>query len=231
MKLIKDKVLVRITAELRESIYEKHIVNDNGEIMKLWKAIRETDQMDERASFLNVQTGIIEDFAEGVTWLQKGDIALINYDICNSQQRISHYDGDDVIFFLEADTTYHQEDEVVWQNQNTKRDQIVHSKGDYDILSGLLGVIREGQLIANAPYIFFRYESTVSTLVSPSGMMYEDQQKIIEREVIAISEESTRKYGIKKGDVVVIDDFDSFPVKINDEWIIDAINDMDVLCL
>lgn len=231
MKLINDKVLVRISAELRETIYSKDIIGSDGKVVKLWKAMREIDQLDERASFLNIQTAIVEDFGDGAAWLKKGDIALINYDICNSQSRIAYYDGDDTIFFLEANTTYHEEDEIAWQTQLTKRDQIVHSKGDYNELSGLLGVIREGVLIANAPYIFFKHEDNVQTLVSNTGLMYEQKQKMIEREIIAVSEETTQKYGLKTGMKVVLDDYDTFDIKLNDDYFITAINDMDVLAV
>lgn len=231
MKLIKDKVLIRISAEHRESIYSKEIVTNTGEKVNLWKAAREIDQMDERASFLNVQTGIVEDVSEKITWIKKGDIALINYDICNSEKRFAYADGDDNIYFLEANTTYHEEDEVAFQTQRTKRDQIVHSKGEIDELSGLLGVIRGSELIANCPYVMFRHESEIQTLVSPTGMMYDEDKKIIEREVLAISEESSLKYGIKVGDRVTLDSFDTFDIKLDDSLAITAINDSDCLML
>jgi co-chaperonin GroES (HSP10) len=230
MKLIADKILIRITAELRNTIYSKDIVSSTGEVIKMWKAVRETDQMDERASFLNVQTAIVEDVSDKVSWIKKGDIALINYDICNSELRVAYHDGDDTVFFLEVNTTYHQEDEIAWQTQKSKRDQITHAAGEYNELSGLLGVIRNGELIANSPFVFLDYEDVNQTMVSPSGVMYEKQNKIIERKVIAISEESTLKFGVKKGDVVTVDDYDLFPVKIDEEHGIEAVNDIDILC-
>lgn len=229
MKLIRDKILIRISAELRESIYSKEITDAKGNKIRLWKEARELDQLDERASFLNVQTGIVENVSREIIWIKKGDIALINYDVCNSLQRFAYADGDDNIYWLDVNTTYHQEDEIVWQNQKTKRNVIVHSKGDYDELSGLLGVIRDNELIANAPYIMLKHESNIKTLVSKSGIIYEDSQKIIEREILAISEESSLKYGLKKGDLITIDDYDSFDIKLTDELAITAINDCDPL--
>jgi hypothetical protein len=229
MKLIRDKILIRISAELRESIYSKEITDAKGNKIRLWKEARELDQLDERASFLNVQTGIVEDISDKITWIKKGDIALINYDVCNSLQRFAYADGDDNIYWLDVNTTYHEEDEIVWQNQKTKRNVIVHSKNDYDELSGLLGVIRENELIANAPYIFFKHESNIHTMVSPSGLMYDESKKIIEREIIAISEESSLKYGLKVGDLVTVDDYDLFSVKLDNETAIDCINDCDPL--
>jgi hypothetical protein len=223
MRILKDKILVKISAELRESIYSKEVTTVTGEKVQLWKAAKAVDYLDERISFLNVQTAVVEEVGEKIDWIKKGDIALINYDICNSPHRIYRYEGDATIYFLEVNTTYHQEDEVAWENQKTNRHQIVHLKGDYDQLSGLLGIIRGEQLIANAPYIFFKHESNIKTMVSPKGMMYETSEKIIEREILAISKESSEKYGVRAGDKCVIDDFD--------ELAITAINDVDILAV
>lgn len=230
MKLIKDKVLIRISAEHRESIYSKEIISSTGEKIKLWKEARETDYLDERASFLNVQTGIVEGVSLEVKWIKKGDIALINYDICNSLQRIAYYDGDDTICFLEANTTYHETDNIAYQTRKSKRDEIVWQAGEINELSGLLGVIRDEKLIANEPFVFLKHETNIRTMVSKSGMMYDQSDKIIEREVLAISEGSSLKYGLKAGDCLTIDDYDLFTVKLDEDAAIDCINDQDILC-
>ena len=117
------------------------------------------------------------------------------------------------------------------KNRRNKRDEIVWLAGDYDQLSGLLGVIRGNEIIANAPYIFFKHESNIRTMVSKKGMMYDAAEKIIEREVLAISKESSEKYGVKVGDIVTLDDYDLFDVKLSDELAITAVNDCDILCL
>ncbi len=68
-------------------------------------------------------------------------------------------------------------------------------------------------------------------MVSKKGMMYDAAEKIIEREVLAISKESSEKYGVKVGDIVTLDDYDLFDVKLSDELAITAVNDCDILCL
>mgnify|MGYP006935482845 CR=1 FL=1 len=231
MKLIKDKILIRISSELRESIYSKEILDSKGNKVKLFKNVKEDDYLDERASFLNVQTGIVEEVSDSTCNAKKGDIALINYDICNSPQRFYKADGDDNIYFLEANTTYHETDNIAYRTQRSKRDEIVWSAGDIDELSGLLGVISENKLMANPPFVFLKHQSNIQTMISPSGMMYDESKKIIEREVLAISEESSLKYGIKVGDIVTIDDYDLFSVRLDDQTAIDCINDQDILCV
>lgn len=231
MKPLHDRIFVRITKESRENIYSKEIIRHDGTKVRLWKAMQATDDIDERQSFLNVQTGIVEAVSDKISWIKKGDMALLNYDVCNSPGRFLRKDGEDSIYFVEANTTYHDDDEVAYQNRRTRRDQIVHVKGDLCELSPLLGILRGDELIANDPYVFFDQISNIVTKVSAAKIMYTEKQKILTRKVIAIGEKSTEKYGIKKGDTVMLDDFDSFSVKLDDDHGIDCINDEDVLAI
>lgn len=227
--LIRDNIFVRITEESRNSIFEKEIVTSSGEKVKIATAIQATDDMDERASFLVVQAGIVEDVSPKVNWIKKGDIALLNYDVCNSKERLVYKDGEDCIYFVNVITTYHKEDEIAYQTQKSKRDQIVHQKGEYDELSPLLGIIQDGNLIANCPFIFLEHMSNVITMVAEGGTLYDKTDKILERKILAISKESEKKYGIKSGNIITVDDYDIFSIKIGEDYTIDCINDIDVL--
>lgn len=227
MNLIGDKILVRISKELRDSIFEKEIDTPNGKV-KLWQAIQATDEMDERLSFLNVHTAIVEEVSHKIDWIKKGDTALINYDVCNSAERFVRKEGEDDIYWVQVNTTYHTEEKIAYQNIHSQRDQIVHSAGDYDTLSPLLGIIREGELIANNPYVFLTHESNIKTMVSKTGLMYEQEDKIFEREVLSVHPDNE---DIAKGDRVVVDDFDIFAVKIGDFYAMDCINCCDILCV
>lgn len=231
MKPLHDRIFVRITKESRENIYSKEIIRHDGTKVRLWKAMQATDDMDERQSFLTVQTGIVEAVSDKISWIRKGDLALLNYDVCNSPGRFLKKDGEDSIYFLEATTTYHQKDEIAYQSRRTKRDQIVHIKGELCELSPLLGILRGDELIANDPYIFFEQLSNIVSRVSPRGILYSEKQKILTRKVIAVGRLSTQKYGIKKGDTVMLDDFDSFSVKLDDDHGVDCINDEDILAI
>lgn len=231
MKPLHDRIFVRITKKSREDIYSKEIIRHDGSVTRLWKTMQATDSIDERASFLNVQTGIVEAVSDRIDWIKPGDIALLNYDVCNSPGRFMRKDGEDEIYFLEAITTYHLDDHVAYQTRKTRRDQIVHQRGEINELSPLLGIMRDDELIANDPYVFFEQQSTTVSKVSPKGILYSEKQKILTRKIIAIGRLSTEKYGIKKGDTVLIDDFDMFPVKLGEEHAVECINDSDVLCL
>lgn len=228
-KVLFDKVIVRITKEMRETIYTKEIVRNDGTKVKLWKTVPAKDEIDERISALFVQTAIVEAAGKEIDWIKVGDIAIVDYNLCNSKDKFFMKDNEDTLFWFNANTTYHKQDEIVYQNRKTKRDQIVNSKGDYDSLSLLLGVIRDNELIANSPYVFLEHESTVVSKVSNTGILYQEKQKMLSRKVLAISKDSEMRYGIKKGDEVLVDDFDIFTVKLTDDHIIDCVNDRDIV--
>lgn len=231
MNLINDKILIRVTSESREGVMQKVVTTDSGEKVSIWKEIQATDDMDERASFLMVQTGVVEEVSSEVGWIKKGDIALINYDVCNSKERLVYSDDEGDVYWIAANTTYHKEDEIAYQNQRSQRDQIVHSAGDYDELSPLLGIIQDNSLIANCPFVFLTHESNTSLIVSKSGIIHEKTSKMLDRKVLAISKESSVKYGINANDVITVDDYDIFGVKLDEGYLIDCINDVDVLSL
>lgn len=231
MRLLHNKIFVRITKENRESIYTKKITRHDGTVVNLWKTIPVKDDVDERSSSLMVQTGIVEEASESIGWIKKGDIAILNYDLCNSKINFMYEDGEDTIYFIDVKTTYHEEDQIAYQNRRTRRDQIIFSRGDYDELSPLLGIVRGDELIANDPYVFFVNESNKVTKVSQAGIMFTETQKIFDREVLAVSGRSTKMYGVKKGDIIKVEDKDMFNIKISDDRFIDAINDMDILAV
>jgi len=231
MQLLRDRILIRITKENRESIYSKKITREDGTVVNLWKTIPTKDDVDERASALMIQTGIVEEVSSAIDWIKKGDIALMNYDVCNSPQNFIKKDGDDSIYFLNVNTTYHKEDQIAYQTRKSRRDQIVFLKDDYNELSSLLGILRDEELIANDPYVFFDNESVFVSRVSKSGILYTEKRKIFDRKVIAASAATTERFGIKKGDIIKVKEADTFSIKLDEDHTIDAVNDVDILML
>ena len=231
MRVLKDKLFIRVTKQSSESIFSKEIIRNDGTKTRLYINVPATDNKDDRQSGLTVQTAIVEAVGEDIDWIKKGDTALINYDVYNSVERFMYKDGDDRIYFIEANTTYHKDTLVAYQTRKTKRDQIVHVKDEIDYQSVLLGIIRGDELIANDPYVFIENISNKKTMVSGAGLLYTQTEKIFDREVLAISKSSSERYGIKKGDLVKLDDFDIFNIKLDADNTISAVNDADVLAI
>lgn len=228
MKLLGDKILVRITKENRESIFSKEITRDDGTKVKLFINTPAQDDMDERKSRLFVQTGIVEAISDEVKGVKVGDIALLDYQLCNSVANFFSKDDNGEVFWLNATTTYHESDFVAYQTRRSKRDQIVHSRGDINELSMLLGIIRGDKLIAREPYCFFIHLPITRIITSETGIEYQEKDTILRRKVLAISEESSKKFNINIDDNVLVDDRDIFMVEYDGKKI-DCIQAEDIL--
>lgn len=228
MKLLGNRILVRITKENRESIYSKEIIRNDGTKTKLFINVAAQDDKDARGSSLFVQTGIVEMVSDEVKDVQVGDIALLDYQLCNSVINFFSKDEKGELYWLNATTTYYDHTEVAYQTRRSRRDQIVFSKGEIDELSMLLGVIRNDELIARAPYVFLLHLPVMRILTTDSGIVFQEKDKIVTREVLAISDDSTKKYGIEKGDNVLAADADIFMVEYDGKKI-DCIHDSDVM--
>lgn len=228
MKLLGDKIIVRITKEGRESIFSKEITRKDGKKIKLFINVPALDDMDERKSRLFIQTGIVEQVSDKVKGIQVGDIALLDYQLCNSERNFVSKDDDGELYWLTATTTYHKDTLIANQTRRTKRDQIVHTKGDVNDLSMLLGIIRNENIIARRPYVFL--ENIPPTLVKTTGMglVYQETQKVFSRNILAVDPETTKIFFINEGDSVMVNDADIFLIEFDGKRI-DCIQDEDVL--
>jgi hypothetical protein len=225
MRLTKNKVFIRITKESRDSIFSKEITRDDGSKVKLWTNVEAMDNDDRRAT-LFVQTGIVEAVADNLTDIKVGDTAIIDYKLCNMDDHVVYKDGEDIVYWLEAKTTYHEDDLIAYASRKGNRDQIAYLKGDYDTLSMLLGVVSHGRVYAREPYVFLEHQSNVISKVSPAGILYSETQSNYHRKVLASSPESHKNYGISPGNDVLVHDMDIFMVKLEDQQF-DCICDVD----
>lgn len=211
MKLIKDKVFVRITKGSRDSIFSKEITRDDGTKVRLWTNV-EAMANDDRRATLFVQTGIVEAVASNIADIMIGDIAIIDYKLSNLDDHIVYKDGADVVYWLEAKTTYHEDDLIAYASRKSPRDQIAYLKGDYDEQSMLLGVIRDEKIYPRDPYVFLEHESNVISKISSAGILFSETQSHYQRKVLASPPESQEKYGIFPGKTILVHDYDVFMV-------------------
>lgn len=231
MKLLGNRILVRISHDSREGLFSKEIINVKGEKVKLFTNVPAQDRADERISALFVQVGTVIAVSEKIEWIEIGDTAIVDYTLSNSEQHLMYSDDEGDVFWLDAVTTYHNEDYIIEANRKNRRTQIVHGKGECDNISLLYGIVRGDKLIANDPYVFLNHESTLITKVSAAGLMFEEKQKIVEREVLAVSGSSMRRIsGLKQGVKAILDDYDNFTINLEGKKI-DCINDIDIMAL
>jgi len=229
VQLLGDRILLRITSEHRESIYTKQIVRDDGSKVTLFKTIK-VDEIDEAYNSKFVQTATVEKVNPNEKNIQVGDIAIIDYTVCNSSSNFFCKDGDDDLFLVNANSTYHKETLVVDANRRITKPTIVYYAGDVDELSPILGLIRGGELISNSPYVFLEHEESVIQKVSAFDILYTEEEKTYQRKVISSPIYLNKQIPINKGDILLLDDRDVFPVILNDKKI-DCVVDTDVLAI
>jgi co-chaperonin GroES (HSP10) len=228
MQLLGDKVLIRFTKENRESIFSKWVTQNDGTKIQLFLSV-DVDAADERKSGLFVQTGIVEAVARSVRNILVGDTAIVDYMLCNDESKfVWEEDNGDKIYWTNAQTTFHRFDEIVYANRRTKHDTIVAKKGDIDELSSVYGIIRADQLIARQPFVFLQHEDNVIKKTTAMKIVYEEREESFERNVLASSEESERRYGLRVGDRVLVNDRDIFALKLDGQKV-DCIMDMDII--
>ncbi len=245
MKLLGNKVLVRITKDNRDSIFTKEITRDDGSKVKLFLTVDAKDDED-RKSELFVQTGIIEavgtgEYDEDGTFIEVGDvrvgdIAIVDYQVCNMKDNIySKDDNGDVVYWIIATTTIHNKDLIAYANRKKtdgKRthisDRAVYKKGDYNDLSMLLGIIRDDKLIPRTPYVFLEHQSITVGKTTKHGIYYEEKNKILKRRILSLSDESANNYSIEEEDNILINNSDVFNVKYYNKTI-DVCHDRDIM--
>lgn len=214
-----DSVMVRIKKEDTDSLYSKWIVKDDGTKVQLFIQ-PEPDKHSDKRSKVFVSLGEVAQAGSNVSWINEGDIALLDYTVDNFTDNILYYDDDDNKYVvIDGVTTFHKHDTWAYGNRVNPKDTLVSKAGDMDVISPLLGVVRDGELIANFPYVFLEHRSNIVEKISQSGIIFSDMEFIAKRKIIAASERSGVKYGVKKGQFIVVSEFDIFDVKLKDGMI------------
>jgi hypothetical protein len=227
MKVIGNKIFVRITKNDRDSIFSKEITRNDGTKTKLFLTVDAKDDED-RKSELFVQTGIIEFVGDSIEGISVGDIAILDYQVSNLRHQLIKEDEEGQLFWINPNTTYYDHTKVVYADRSRQgsRDSIVYNKGDYDEISMLLGIIRNEELIPISPYVFLTHESPIVMVVTKSGLLVEETHRLLYRNVISAPDNSM----VRKDETILIDDADVFYVKIGNKKI-DCIFESDILAI
>lgn len=240
-----DYVLIKITREARESLFNKKIRrNDGTEALLFIGGDKGKEDADYNSVF--VGTGEITAVGSNIKNIEKGDIGLLSYLCDNDESIIVGYSGQDKIIAVKAITTRHKEKLMSYASRKPvkdnkgkdvfvkgvlqvyNRDRIVFDKDDYDELSSLYGIVRGNQLIAIEPYCFLEHKETKVMKVGSGGIIFEEDEKIIKRKLLSVSNETRERVGIESGETVTCDDYDIFSVEFAGHKI-SAINDIDIL--
>lgn len=200
-----DKVLIKVSKKDHEELFFKWIKNAEGKKVQLFTDIEAGEGFDKKF-MQNVSCGTIIAVGVNVKDIYPTDVAILDYMVSNDESCLVGVVNGDRIVALDACTTYHDRDAPP---SITMRK--AHVKGDYDELSKILGVVRQDRLVSFSPYIFLSKESNLIVKVNSAGIMYEEEEFIVDRTVLSAFAGS----GYKAGDKVTVKESDLFFKKIS----------------
>lgn len=223
-----DCIMLKIQKEQRDNLYSKWIIRNDGTKVQLFLQ-PEPDKNSTQRSKIYVSLAEVMQVGDTVSGIYYGDIAILDYTIDNDIDNVLYYDEEDNKYIVvQATTILHTHDEWAYATRNFPKDQKVAKAGDIETMSPILGLIRNEKLVARFPYIFINHESATVQKVSKFGIMWTEQQFVLEREVLSVSDESKKRYGIKEGQSILVQDPDIFLVQLKDSKV-DCILDQDVM--
>lgn len=226
-------VLVKIKKQDRESLFSKKITTDSGEVITLLTG-QDKGEGDTDSSAFYVSNGLIVGVGKDIKEVKIGDLGLIEYTCDNDDDIIVGYEGEDKIIAVLSVSEKHTEDNIIYENRKinengkTSPTQIAWLKGEYKHYSSLYGTVRGESIISISPYCFVTHKETIIEKVSSSGIVYKEDEKMIERQLISISKEEGIRQKIKKGDTLIVDDFDVFSIEYNNNKI-NCMFDFDII--
>lgn len=205
MKANPNKVLVKISEEIRRLVFEKTIVDIHGQKFFLVTKIKEEEGFDEYFA-QGVSVGEVVSVGSNVTNIQVGDTVMLDYivDVNNSYNVLVEQDYK--IVSVNAITKYMKEDLIAPPNRKKSRSTIVHRKGELDEGSLVIAIIRGDVIIPNSPYLLMEYkEENLDEFFEQSGAVVWSRSKstpIVERKVLFVPENSE----YKPGDILLIEE-------------------------
>jgi len=175
------RLLVRISDDYRRSMTEKEILTNTGEKISLCLRAQATQDTEDLTKFeWSIKVGKIVGLSPGCAGYKLGDLAIMDYIVDCDEQYLVEMDGSDKIVSVPCETTFHGEaiysttygsikkersrfgGHIQTFNYTGEVNRLVAAPGDVDQLSLVLGVIRQGKLIANDHYLFCRKEPEMS---------------------------------------------------------------------
>lgn len=215
-----DRVLIRITKNQMDDLISKEVKKEDGTTVRLFFEPIHFSQGYERRFQQNISAGKVIGVGDSVSGVHVGDIAILDYLVSNLTDDMIGYerDGSQLISII-AHTTYHEKSSGFINGRQA------WVKGDFDNISRILGLIRGDKLIPFDPYIFMEYKPDYMKILSIRGEAMRESTPVVNREVIA----STENCFYKCGDKIKLKKDDWFDREINGRTIAICFK-QDVLC-
>lgn len=227
VKPMPERVILRISSKDREGIFEKSFRRPDGTSFKLIVTVDEEKGFDRKAT-LFVRTAEVMSVGRKVRNIQAGDIAIMDYLVDNDESVVLGWENGDKYVSVIGQTSYYEKEVWAYANRQQPKptDIRVAKKGSVQNVSQILGVIRDGVLTANDPYVFIEHKS--KDRETSFGFKYQDTKDYCETTVVAVSRLSSEKYGIEVGRQAIVKYQDLFDIEL-DSGTICAFNDEDII--
>ena len=214
-----NRVLIKITKEQIDDLISKEIVKEDGTKSRIFFEPILFDQGYDRRFQQSVSVGMAVGVGDNVRDVQVGDTVILDYLTGNLTDHLIGFFNKDQLVSVVANTTYHKTGSVLINGRQA------WAKGDFDVISMILGVVREDKLIPFDPYIFMVYKPDYLKILNVRGEAMRESNAVVEREVIAAPEGCNYKCGSR----IMIKKDDWFDREINGHKIAVCFR-QDVLC-
>lgn len=229
LKPTPERAIVAIKKEQRKGMFEKAFVRDDGTTGVLITGIKK-DRTDDGAERQFINTAEVVAVGDRVKGVQVGDTAILDYLVSNDDTIRIHEDDTAEYYSVRANTTYEPQD--VLMDITAKRDVPMYlcRKGEIKEVSQIIGFIRGEDIFAMEPFLLLSFEAHEQNEKTQSGIVFKKQRSVLRHEVLAVSPETTEKYGIEKGMKVCVEYAHCFGVDLPDPYgKVVGVNDQDVL--
>lgn len=226
IKVMPHKVLLRFrNDEYEDALVVSKVKTNDGKIIKIYQNDWRKDK-DYRSSVFRKKAEVLQ-VGRGVNGIQEGDIAIVDYKLDNDESAEIGYDNIGKLVICNATTTFVEEDVWVEPNMLNQKKRLLAKAGDLQNITMVLGVIRNGKILAKEPYVFLEKKPNKEIKKTFYGIIYEEKYEKQEYKVISTSVETQNKFNIYPDNIVTVYEKDLFEVIVNDTTYL-VCNDIDV---
>jgi len=196
MKLPRNRILVEITEEDRDKLFNKIITSTSGQEFKLALQIEEKDRGTDKFYSQTVNMGRVLQVADDCTQVQVDDIVLFDNLIDSDEGIIVEKSIFRKKIVILESHTYHNNDYLIPPHGKNHRPKWVWRKGNLDELSRILGIYRDGKLRCPKTLVITDHHNDDDDIRKYVGIIYDYKKIPVVRRVIrAVPEDSQYKVG------------------------------------
>lgn len=196
MKLPRNRIMVEITEEDRDKIFNQIITSTSGQEFKLIKEIEEKDRGTDKFYSQTVNMGRVLMVADDCKQVKVDDVVLFD-NLIDSDEGIIVEQSifRKKIVMIESDIL-HNNDYLIVPNNRTPSPKWVWRIGDVEEMSRIVGIYRDGKLLCPKGLVITDHHNDENDIRKYVGIIF-DYKKIpvVRRMIRSVPEDSPFKVG------------------------------------